>query len=119
MKLRGVHHVSLNVHDTEEVGRFYIDILGLEQIERPDFGIPGMWLSAEGQQIHLIEVKDHQAPEGQHFAFRVEDLDAVMSELGEAGVDVKGPFEIPGVGRQSFFHDPAGNMVELNQPNTA
>ena len=44
MKLQGVHHVSVNVADIDEATRFYTDVLGLEQLPRPDFGFPGAWL---------------------------------------------------------------------------
>ena len=117
MKLSGVHHVSLNVHDTEEVGRFYIDVLGLEKLPRPDFGFPGMWLRSAGQEIHLMEVKDHEAPEGQHFAFKVEDLDQSIEELKGKGIEVSQPRPLPGGARQSFLRDPAGNIIELNEPS--
>lgn len=116
MKLDGVHHVSLNVSDLDEATRFYRDVLGLEQIPRPDFGFPGAWLRSGGQEIHLMQVEKHQAPEGQHFAFRVDDLDAAVRELEKRGVRLSGPFEIAGVGRQAFLRDPSGNMIELNQP---
>ena len=119
MKLdSGVHHVSLNVNDVEACLRFYVDLLGLEELPRPDFGFPGAWLSAGPQQIHLIHSDDHSAPPGQHFAFRVEDLDAACEELQTSGVEVSKPFEIPQVGRQAFLQDPAGNLIELNEPAT-
>ena len=92
------------------------EVLGLEQITRPDFGVPGMWLQAEHVQVHLIEVDDHVAPDGQHFALAVDDLDGAVAELTAAGVTVSEPIEIPGAGRQAFLHDPSGNMIELNQP---
>ncbi len=116
MKLRGVHHVSINVSDVEEAGRFYIEVLGLEKLPRPDFGFDGMWLRSESQELHLMQVENHQAPEGQHFAFRVEDLDAVIEELGGHGVKVSKPFGLPGGARQAFLRDPSGNLLELNQP---
>ncbi len=116
MHLSGVHHVSLNVDDVETAGRFYREVLGLEVLPRPDFGFPGLWLEAGGQQIHLIQVDDHRAPEGQHFAFRVEDLDAALEDLRGKGVETSPAFEVPGAGRQSFLRDPAGNIIELNQP---
>jgi catechol 2,3-dioxygenase-like lactoylglutathione lyase family enzyme len=117
MKLRGVHHVSLNVHDVAETGRFYVEVLGLERLPRPDFGVPGLWLRCEEQEIHLIEVESHRAPEGQHFALRVDDLDAALAELSRRGVKASAPFRIPGGGRQSFIRDPAGNLIELNEPD--
>jgi catechol 2,3-dioxygenase-like lactoylglutathione lyase family enzyme len=116
MKLGGVHHVSLNVHDVEETGRFYLDVLGLEKIPRPEFPFAGLWMRSEAQEIHLIQVEGHQAPEGQHFAFRVDDLDGAIAYLAEKGVKASKPNEIRGVGRQAFIRDPSGNIVELNEP---
>lgn len=115
--LGGVHHVSLNVDDAEVGGRFYQDVLGLTRLDRPDFGFPGVWLSAGAVQVHLIEVEGHTAPDGQHFAFQVDDVDAVRARLAERGVEASQPYSLPGAGRQSFFHDPAGNLIELNQPD--
>jgi glyoxylase I family protein len=115
--LGGVHHVSLNVADAEVAGEFYEDVLGLTRLERPDFGFPGVWLDAGGVQVHLIEVPEHVAPDGQHFAFRVDDVDAVHARLAERGVEASEPSAFPGAGRQSFFKDPSGNLIELNQPD--
>jgi catechol 2,3-dioxygenase-like lactoylglutathione lyase family enzyme len=116
MKLGGVHHVSINVHDADLTGRFYTEVLGLESLPRPDFGFKGHWFRAGAQEIHLIEVADFKAPEGQHFAFAVDDIDAVCAALGAKGVKVSKPMAIPGAGTQCFFRDPSGNLIELNQP---
>ena len=116
MKVLGVHHVSLMTPDVEATKAFYVDVLGCtERTDRPDFGIGGCWLDAGGQQIHLVE-GDTPNRAGQHFAFRVDDLDAVVAELRSRGYDVKDPFH-SGVGRQTTVDDPVGNMVELNQPD--
>ena len=116
MKLGGVHHVSINVDDNDACRAFYLDVLGLRELERPDFGFAGTWLeTADGTQIHLMETADHVAPKGQHYAFLVDDLDDAISGLADAGVKVGDPREIPGVCRQAFFKDPAGNAIELNQ----
>ena len=115
MKPAGVHHVSIMVPDVEAARRFYVDVLGLsERSDRPDFGIGGAWLDAGGQQVHLVEGAP-PAPAGQHFALRVDDLDAVVDELRGRGLEVRDPMQA-GPGRQTFVYDPAGNMVELNQP---
>jgi glyoxylase I family protein len=116
MKLAGVHHVSLNVDDAEKAARFYIEVLGLVEMPRPDLGFPGYWLRTGQQEIHLIEVKDHRVPGGEHFAFRVDDVDATCRELEARGVKVSRPMNVPGAGRQAFLRDPAGNLLELNQP---
>ena len=116
MRPQAIHHVSINVTDTKDAMRFYVDVLGLtERHDRPDFGIGGAWLDAGAQQVHLIEAETPPAM-GQHFAFLVEDLDAVVTELREQGLTVSDPSGI-GPGRQAFTQDPAGNVIELNEPN--
>ncbi len=119
MKLElGVHHVSINVDDLEANLAFYVDQLGLEVLPRPDFGFPGAWLRSGPQELHLIQVEDHEAPKGQHFAFRVTNLDETLEALQAKGIEVSKAFELPN-GRQAFLHDPAGNMLELNEPKSA
>ena len=119
MKLDGVHHVSLNVSDVDEAGRFYVDVLGLEVLPRPDFPFPGMWLRSQGQEIHLMGVEQHEAPTGQHFAFRVDDIEGAVEELRSKGVRVSNPSPLPGGARQAFLRDPSGNIIEINQPGSA
>jgi glyoxylase I family protein len=114
MRPAGVHHVSINVDDVDAALRFYVDVLGLvPRSDRPDFRFGGAWLDAGGQQVHLIE-GDPPPACGQHFAVRVDDLDDVVAELRERGIDVPAPKPV-GTGRQTFVSDPAGNVVELHQ----
>lgn len=113
----GVHHVSLNVTDAQIATRFYVDVLGLTQrTDRPDFPFDGAWLQSGEQQIHLIEVADFVPPKGQHFALGVADIEAARTHLSAHGVEVSPSKELPGVCLQCFFHDPTGNLIELNQP---
>jgi len=118
MRVAGVHHVSINVNDIAAAKAFYTEVLGFtERTDRPDFGFGGAWLDVGAQQVHLIEAPMPEA-KGQHFALRVDDLDAAVSELRAKGVQVSDPKPV-GPGRQAFLHDPCGNMVELNQPTPA
>ena len=46
----------------------------------------------------------------------VDDVDATIRELEDRGVTVSPAREIEGVCIQAFFSDPAGNLIEINQP---
>jgi catechol 2,3-dioxygenase-like lactoylglutathione lyase family enzyme len=114
MKLKGVHHVSVNIDDVDAALAFYVGTLGLVvRNDRPDLGFPGAWLDAGNQQVHLIGA---QVPtdRGQHFALQIDDLDATINELRDEGVKVSDAVRI-GTGRQAFLHDPSGNLIELHQ----
>ncbi len=115
MQLDGIHHVSINVSDVPEAQAFYVDVLGLEVLDRPDFGFPGAWLRSGGQEVHLIGIDSGPPVKEQHFAFRVDDLDAVRATLEAAGYRCSKTNEIPGICRQAFTRDPSGNMVEFNE----
>jgi glyoxylase I family protein len=118
MKLEGVHHVSIDVRDVEQAATFYTDVLGLERITRPDLGFPGVWLRSGNQELHLVYRENHQAPEGQHFAFRVDDLESALRELEAIGVRSSRARRIPSGGWHAFLRDPSGNLLELNQPHS-
>ncbi len=114
MQPLGVHHVAINVDDVERAVAFYTDVLGLvRRDDRPDLGVPGAWLDAGAQQVHLLEAPTADNL-GQHFALRVADLEATVAELRGRGVAVSGPSSV-GRGAQAFLVDPAGNPIELHQ----
>ena len=109
-----VHHVALNVTDADAGIAFYTDVLGgTVRDDRPDFGIGGAWIDLGSTQVHLVELP---APPsiGQHFAILYADLDEVVAELRERGIEVDDPV-ITGPNRQTFVSDPSGNTVELHQ----
>ena len=119
--IRG-HHYSFTVGDLERSKAFYGDVLGLEEIERPDFGIPGVWYGVGETQIHLIgkpEGVDTGTPSpkltpiANHSAFQIEDYDAAVARLRECGAEF---VELSREVGQIFVRDPDGNIIELIQP---
>jgi catechol 2,3-dioxygenase-like lactoylglutathione lyase family enzyme len=116
VKVVGVHHVAIGVKDVDEAIEFY-GWLGLTPLPRPDFGFPGAWLSAGGQQVHLLETEVVPPSAINHYAFQVDDLDACIASLAEHGVQARVSNRIDGAGKQAFIQDPSGNAVELNQPD--
>ena len=109
--------MSLNVADTARALEFYRDVLGMRELERPDFPFGGAWLDAgSGLQVHLIEA-DVPPDAGQHVAFRVDALDEAVDRLRAAGIAVEEPRPVGGTAiRQTFFHDPDGNRIEFTHP---
>ncbi len=113
--LADIHHVSINITDLHRSLAFYVGVLGLEVLPRPDLSVDGAWLAAGAQrQVHLI-VAEVPPNRGQHFAFLVSDIDAVCRTLEASGITIDGPRSV-GNGRQAFFADPDGNRIEVNQP---
>ncbi len=115
MFLEGIHHVSINVKDTAAAEKFYVEVLEMELLDRPDFGFRGAWLRAGEQEVHLMEMDSGPPLKEQHFAFKVSDIDALRERLADAGFTCSEPREIAGICRQAFTHDPSGNLVEFNQ----
>jgi glyoxylase I family protein len=114
----GVHHVALLVDDLAAARHFYGDVMGLTEIERPNFKVDGVWFQLGASQLHIVLEDGHVAPESQHFAVQVSDLDAAVASIEAHGVSVRtfGGRFLPGAGHQALVCDPAGNHIELNQP---
>ena len=109
--------MSINIGDLAENVAFYTEVLGLDVLPRPDadIAVDGAWLGLpDGRQVHLL-VQESRPADGQHFAFEVDDLDAVLTELEGKGVRVSPPSTLAAVCRQSFTKDPSGNLLEFNQ----
>lgn len=119
---KGAHHVSLNVEDLDASRAFYGELLGLPEIERPDFGFPGAWYQAGPVQLHLIvppsgadvgRTAPTLTPLANHLAFEIEDYDAVKAKLEAEGIQTIGLGAKAG---QLFVHDPSGNLLEFIAP---
>ena len=120
-RVAGYSHVAIAVTDLTAARAFYIDLLGFEDLPRPDFGIPGMWLRVGDLQLHFIETDTMPVPGPgfPHFALHVptDEWDTTMETLRDSGVTFIGePGSRVDFGRTvlaAFVADPAGNVVEL------
>jgi lactoylglutathione lyase len=116
----GLNHVSIVAHDLAESTRFYVEVLGLEEIATPNFGYPVQWLAVGGQQLHLFE-RPEEPPASAHLAFEVDDFVGVYERARELGVLDRTTMgyavaQLPGGEGQMYLRDPAGNLVELDWP---
>jgi glyoxylase I family protein len=119
MKLERIHHASLCVVDLARAKAFYGEVLGLEEIPRPDFPFEGAWYRAGGNELHLIVLPGGTAPGTplnalhRHVAFAVDDVAAAARELVARGFEVLGGGE---GATQAWVRDEDGNIVELIRP---
>lgn len=121
MTIGPIQHVSIEVDDVDAAVVFY-GRLGMVPQPRPDSLGAGAWLapadSPESVALHLVLAPRSDSQGSQHVAFNSSDVDAAIETLRGAGIEVSDAFDV-GAGRQCFLRDPAGNLVELNQPTGA
>lgn len=119
--IRLIDHLNIATEKLQETRDFFVEVLGLEEGPRPDFGFEGYWLYAGGRPIvHLQRAPGPTGPSNvsalNHAAFEVGDLDAMAARLDARGVSYR-RIEVPGGAvRQLFLEDPNGVMLELNSP---
>ena len=94
-----LHHVSLIVADTQKSLKFYTEILGLKQTERPDLGFPGAWFQLGDQQVHIMEL---------------DNPDPTTGRPEHGGRDRHVAFSVTALERKALFcRDPDGNAIEI------
>ena len=112
----GLHHVQIGVapESLAECRHFYVELLGLTEIPDP-FSLPGFWLAAGQQQIHVRpEAGVDRSRTNAHAALFTNDIEGIERRLLAAGFKI-----IPQplwMGYQRFHViDPGGNRVEVLQ----
>jgi catechol 2,3-dioxygenase-like lactoylglutathione lyase family enzyme len=149
MAIRAISHVAVGVRDMECSLRFYRDAIGLrvklDTIEElPGFGgaearkrraVYLGWSEGPHESFVVLDQPLDVEPVGEparlfqtglhHFAFWVDDIDAIVARVRAAGSEVL--FEPAagdtlawgeppgGVIRSTFLRDPDGNYVQLDQ----
>lgn len=123
MPVAGLNHFNLRASRAllDELRRFYIEVIGLEDGPRPPFRSHGYWLYAQGRDIlHLTEAGPDEArmPHARttfdHIALTCTDPDAAEARLRRHGIDYAVD-DVPLTSqKQVFLRDPAGNGIELN-----
>jgi catechol 2,3-dioxygenase-like lactoylglutathione lyase family enzyme len=100
-----------------EARRFFGDLLGLEELEKPEplRSRGGAWFAlGAGRQLHVGVEEPFTPALKAHPAFRVPDarLDELARRLEAAGGSVEWDVSLPGV-RRFYTTDPWGNRLEL------
>ena len=133
MPITELNHFLLVAKNLERTKKFYEKVLGFQVAERPDFGFPGYWLSANGEIcVHLAsqdpnKIRDQfllkKHPKGtkgsgsvDHIAFLAQNASEVRSRIQQNKIemhfrsfpDAKPPLF------QIFLKDPDDVTIELN-----
>jgi catechol 2,3-dioxygenase-like lactoylglutathione lyase family enzyme len=98
----------------EDARRFFGELLGLEEIEKPESlrSRGGVWFRVGAQELH-IGVEDRFSPARKaHAAFSGTGYGELQERLRAAGVEVSDDTSLPGV-RRCYVADPWGNRIEL------
>ncbi len=109
-----IQHVALEVgeRDVEACVRFWA-LLGFARVHAPE-ALAGRstWVQAGATQIHLLYADAPTAPPEGHVAVIVDDFDATMQALREAGFEAQERTRYWGSPR-AFVRSPSGHRVEL------
>lgn len=125
-----VAHIGIRVHDLARARAFYEGVLGFEFIIGPIGPEPVAILEhPNGVEINLIlnapaadapnvlmDIPDKHAGIT-HVALCVRSLDAMIEQLGAAGISLSGgPVHYPNGSRGAFVRDPDRNVIEFYEP---
>jgi predicted enzyme related to lactoylglutathione lyase len=115
--------MAIHVTDVARSSEFYRLVLRLDSIPRPAFTFPDAWFRlGTHQELHLIA--HYGAPfsppnRNNHFALRVDDLDAWELHLKSMGAVFAPKKQRPDGAWQLFVSDPDGHAIELFTPAVA
>lgn len=131
MPVTDLDHYFIRARDLQVARHFYCELLGFEEMPRPDLPFPGMWLGVHGKvQVHLglADAPDAQrfylgttansardnAGVVDHIVFRATDPQALAGRLRQAGLPVLERDIASARLFQILVADPDGLMIELN-----
>ncbi len=126
MVITGLFHVAIKTNNLDATVRFYTEVLGLRQVERPNFGYPGAWLACPtptGEAIVHIYAggpalgQEGRAPTGtgaiDHISISAVGFHQFRQKFAEFGLQWR-EFLVPGTSLwQLFVYDPSGVQLEL------
>lgn len=123
MPLIDIHHVALKTQDLDASLRFYVELLGMRIVDRPDFDFPGAWLQMGNTMFHLMAGYAAEGPNGEryngsgsvdHLALNANDFDSMRAVCEAKGISYRDN-DLKDFGIwQLFVDDPDGVVVEMN-----
>ena len=116
MGVNGIGGFIFRAADPGALRAWYAEHLGIGT------GDHGEWATAAGPSVFMPFPRDSDyfaADRQWMLNLRVEGLDAMLTALAAAGIEVttNPDWDMPGVGRFARLHDPEGNPIELWEPD--
>lgn len=115
-QLKKIDHVLLAAPRgcEEEARKFYVDILGFEEEEKPDTLKPngGIWFKKGDIHLHIGIEEPFTPAKKAHPAFEIKNIDALKSRFIEKGMEIIDDDKLIGASR-FFTFDPFGNRLEF------
>jgi catechol 2,3-dioxygenase-like lactoylglutathione lyase family enzyme len=122
----GLFHLAIKTSSLAATRAFWIGVIGLRDVPRPDFGYPGAWLACAqpgGQAIiHVYAGGPALGPGGKvergsaaidHVSLACSGFHAYRARFKAVGLDWR-EFLVPGTTLwQLFVYDPSGVQLEL------
>ncbi len=120
-RVTGIGGVFFRAKDPEALSRWYADYLGITP-PPPTYDDP-IWWQKQGPTVWGVFSADtdflEQNVHGWMVNFRVADLDAILTQLRQAGTPIEVDEESYPNGRFAYATDPEGNRFQLWEPNAA
>lgn len=114
IRLRRVNHLTYCVKDKARATRFWVDVLGVNEIPSMVDSDHIVWLQLpSGTMVHLIEHADAPSAPSHHGAFEVEDIDEAQEYMHERGVETTDITQRHDGQRVFFIEDTEGNRIEI------
>ncbi len=128
MRLKGIHHIALNVKDLDRAEKFYTDILGFQVTHRFNKGLNHLMLETGNAAIALFETPQLEVKEAMnllsedgylHLAFESDpaDFENIVKELKAKNITITGGPVKRGDGESIYFNDPDENHLEIHCDN--
>ena len=124
MNITGLFHIAIKTDQLAKTVGFYVQVIGLQTVERPDFGYPGAWLATPegGAIIHIYAGGPALGPAGEvpkgtaaidHVSLTATGFHEFRDRISGAHLDWR-EFIVPGTNLwQLFVYDPSGVQLEL------
>jgi catechol 2,3-dioxygenase-like lactoylglutathione lyase family enzyme len=111
-----IDHVQLAIPTGQEAAarRFYVDLLGLREQEKPESlrSRGGAWFEGGSLRLHVGVEENFRPSKKAHPGLLLSGLSALVERLRAANVPVEPDAELPGYARV-YVTDPFGNRLEL------